>query len=155
MGVVYEPARARLTWAARGSGCFREDAGAAQRTVVSPAERLEGTTLVMSRGSQERHARQVALFASAGAKFTYSAGIKLAMVARGEVDLYLGDYLGYSDWDLCAGDILVEEAGGRVTDRDGHLIPYAAPAGRSARGCLATNGLLHDAALSALRGAGL
>ena len=34
------------------------------------------------------------------------------MVARGEVDLYVNTYPNFSDWDICAGDMLVTEAGG-------------------------------------------
>lgn len=73
------------------------------------------------------------------------------MVARGEVDLYLNDYLVYSDWDLCAGHILVEEAGGRMTDRDGHELTYGASSTTKSRGFLAGNGIMHGEALQIVR----
>ncbi len=55
-------------------------------------------------------------------------------------------------WDQAAGSILVEEAGGRVTDLDGKPLDFSQ--GRtlaSNRGVLATNGHLHDALLAGLR----
>ena len=55
-------------------------------------------------------------------------------------------------WDQAAGSIVVEEAGGRVTDLDGKPLDFSK--GRTLaenRGVVATNGPLHDAALAALR----
>jgi len=55
-------------------------------------------------------------------------------------------------WDQAAGSIVVEEAGGRVTDLDGKTLDFSRGRTLAAnRGVVATNGLLHDAALAALR----
>ena len=82
---------------------------------------------------------------------TYSAGVKLAMVARGEVDLYVNTYPNFSDWDICAGDILVTEAGGTVTEIAGTPIQYGTAGNAQRGGLLATNGRLHAAAVDGLR----
>ena len=55
-------------------------------------------------------------------------------------------------WDQAAGSIVIEEAGGRITDLDGQPLDFSH--GRTLaqnRGVLATNGHLHEAALAALR----
>ena len=65
---------------------------------------------------------------------TYSAGVKLAMVARGEVDLYVNTYANFSDWDICAGDMLVTEAGGMVTEIAGTSVRYGTPGNAQTRG---------------------
>lgn len=55
-------------------------------------------------------------------------------------------------WDQAAGSIVVEEAGGRVSDLDGKPLDFSQ--GRTLaknRGVIATNGALHEAALAALR----
>ncbi len=55
-------------------------------------------------------------------------------------------------WDQAAGSIVVEEAGGRVTDLDGKTLDFSR--GRTLagnRGVVASNGELHDAALAALK----
>ena len=55
-------------------------------------------------------------------------------------------------WDQAAGSIVVEEAGGRVTDLDGKPLDFShGTALEQNRGVLATNGHVHDAALAALR----
>ncbi len=77
--------------------------------------------------------------------------MKLALVARGEADLYLNVYPNFNDWDICAGQVLVEEAGGKVCGLKGQAIRYGPGHGAQRDGLLATNGRVHDAALAALR----
>ena len=74
---------------------------------------------------------------------TYSAGIKLARVARGEADIYVNSYAGFHDWDACAGDILVREAGGKVTLFDGQPITYGRSEPKPRSGFVACNAALH------------
>jgi 3'(2'), 5'-bisphosphate nucleotidase len=81
---------------------------------------------------------------------TYSAGIKLAVVARGEADVYVNTYEAFHDWDVAAGHILVEEAGGKVTGLRGETLRYGLPGAWQRDGLLATNGRLHDPSLAAL-----
>lgn len=58
-------------------------------------------------------------------------------------------------WDQAAGSLVIEQAGGRVTDLDGQPLDFSHGRTLSAnRGVLATNGHLHDSALSALRKVG-
>lgn len=55
-------------------------------------------------------------------------------------------------WDQAAGSIVIEEAGGRVTDLDGKPLDFSKGRTLAAnRGVIATNGLLHGAALAALK----
>ena len=82
---------------------------------------------------------------------TYSAGVKLAKVASGEADLYVNTYTVVHDWDVCAGHILVEEAGGHVTTLTGEPIRYGTPGNEQRGGTLASNGLIHAAAIERLK----
>jgi 3'(2'), 5'-bisphosphate nucleotidase len=81
---------------------------------------------------------------------------KHVVLAAGAADLLvrLPPHRAFSDWiwDCAAGSILVEEAGGRVTDLAGRALDFTAGR-RLARneGYLASNGPLHDAALAAIR----
>jgi 3'(2'), 5'-bisphosphate nucleotidase len=86
---------------------------------------------------------------------------KYAVLAAGEGDVLLRlisksrpDYRERI-WDQAAGSIVVEEAGGRITDLDGKPLEFSH--GRTLaknRGIVATNGHLHDALLGALRSIG-
>lgn len=83
---------------------------------------------------------------------------KYAVLAAGGGEMLLRlispDRADYREkiWDQAAGSIIIQEAGGRVTDLDGRPLDFAH--GRTLahnRGVLATNGPLHDSALAALR----
>lgn len=155
LGVVAEPARQRLTYAVLGQGCWQRDgaARAETRCHVTTTADLAAATLTQSHSrAGAPPSRELAALRPARVVETYSAGIKLALVARGEADLYLNTYEGFHDWDICAGDILVTEAGGRVTGLGGQTLLYGTPGAWQRHGLLATNGGVHAAALAALRG---
>jgi 3'(2'), 5'-bisphosphate nucleotidase len=153
VGVVLEPAKARLTYAARGAGCWRRDgSGAAERCRVSTVGQLREATLTQSHSKNPAvPSRQVQALGPGRVVETYSAGIKLALVARGEADLYLNTYEAFHDWDICAGHIMVAEAGGTATGLGGEELRYGLPGAWQRHGLLASNGRLHDAALAALK----
>jgi len=154
VGVVLEPVRGRLTYATRGGGCWKQDNDAApERCHVSTTDRLPGAMLTVSRSSTGRkRSPQVDALGDVRLLAAYSAGLKLAHVARGEADLYLNVYPNFNDWDICAGQVLVEEAGGKVCGLSGQEIQYGHGRGQQRDGMLATNGHIHEAALAALRG---
>jgi 3'(2'), 5'-bisphosphate nucleotidase len=153
VGVVLEPALERLTYAVRGGGCWRRDAGAATPTEchVRSEVDLAAATLTQSRSRSGNPSPQVQALKPARVVETYSAGIKLALVARGEADIYVNDYREFHDWDIAAGQILVEEAGGTVTGLKGETLHYGIPGAWQREGLLASNGWLHDAAVQLLR----
>jgi 3'(2'), 5'-bisphosphate nucleotidase len=83
--------------------------------------------------------------------------VKFALVAAGQAELMLrvlpADKPAYREkiWDVAAGSRIVQEAGGCVTDLDGQMLDFST--GRILarnRGVLASNGLLHSAALWAI-----
>jgi len=154
VGVVLEPAKRRLTYATYGGGCWHLDGGEAQpsRCQVSSTADLDHARLTQTHSRRpEEPSNLVKRLRPGFVMETYSAGIKLAQVARGEADLYPNDYPNFSDWDICAGQILVEEAGGTVTSLQGETLHYGLPGAKQDRGLLATNGLLHAEALARLK----
>lgn len=85
---------------------------------------------------------------------------KYAVVARGEAELYLRlpTRKGYREkiWDHAAGSLVVEAAGGRVTDVVGNPLDFSRGATLERnRGVVVTNGLLHETVLEALRTVGV
>jgi HAL2 family 3'(2'),5'-bisphosphate nucleotidase len=81
---------------------------------------------------------------------------KYAVLARGEASIYLrlprDESYREKVWDHAAGAIVIEEAGGRVSDLDGNPLDFSK--GRklaTGRGIIATNGVLHDQVLEACR----
>jgi len=150
MGVVFEPARSRMTFAVKHEGCWIEDDVNAVRSChVSSVSQWNEARLVRSH-SEKKNASPITESLRTQL-YTYSAGIKMAMVARGEVELYLSSYTGFNSWDVCAGQILVEEAGGRVTDARGEAIAYRQDGSGKIAGTVASNGLLHEAGEACIR----
>lgn len=152
VGVVLEPVSGRITYATAGNGCWVECEGRApERCRVTVRASLAESTLVQSR-SRPGKPPKPAVTALRPAKVieTYSAGLKLAIVARGEAELYVNDYTNFHDWDVCAGHVLVEEAGGRVTLFDGSPVTYGGSGSRQRRGMIASNGHVHDEAVKRL-----
>lgn len=154
VGVVSEPARDRLTYAVRGQGCWRRDGDANDpiRCQVTATATLAAATLTQSHSkSSDQPSPQLRALAPGRVVESYSAGIKLALVARGEADIYLNTYDGFHDWDIAAGHVLVSEAGGQTSGLRGEVLQYGLPGAWQRAGLLATNGAVHPAALTALR----
>jgi 3'(2'), 5'-bisphosphate nucleotidase len=84
---------------------------------------------------------------------------KYGVVARGQADLYLRlpTRPGYIEkiWDHAAGSLVVQEAGGKVTDLDGRPLDFGQGRElRANRGVVVTHGPCHDLVLSTLRALG-
>ena len=145
-GVVSAPALGRRWWAATGSGAFTgKSLSAATRIAVSRIDTLADASLSFSslrgwevEGREEGFTRLCRLVSRQRA---YGDFWSYMLVAEGAVDVACEPQVALHD--LAALDVIVTEAGGRLTDLDGH----PGPSGGSA---VATNGLLHEAALSAL-----
>jgi len=154
LGVVVTPTTGEA-FAARADAriAFREDARG-QRTPlgVSKEQRPENVTLVLSRF----HAPEVVqpFAASIGIARVVqrgSVGIKVCMVASAEVDLYVHVGSHAKLWDAAAPEAILRAAGGAFTDWSGAPIDYRRTDLRVKSGIVASNGLLHDSALEAIR----
>ena len=153
VGLVLEPAHDRETYAILGGGCWRLDGDKEpQRCRVRDVRSLDQAIVTQSRSSDPtRRSPRIQALRPAGVVETYSAGIKLALVARGEADIYVNSYDAFHDWDVAAGHLLVTEAGGRVTGLHGEELLYGLPGAKQEHGLLASNGWLHDAAVEVMR----
>jgi 3'(2'), 5'-bisphosphate nucleotidase len=152
VGVVLEPAKGRVTFAFVGGGCWRRDGGAEAVTCrVTTTADLASATLTQSHSRDpNKRSKEVEALHPARVIETYSAGIKLAQVARGEADVYLNTYENFHDWDIAAGHILVTEAGGKVSGLKGQELQYGEEGAWQRHGLLGTNGKIHAAAVAAM-----
>jgi len=93
----------------------------------------------------DNNLREYAAFAvrTRGVRRLGSAVLYLAWVAAGRFDGYWELRLG--PWDVAAGGLMVEEAGGRLTAITGGPLDLEAPT------VIASNGRIHDAILAVLR----
>lgn len=146
-GAVHAPLAERTWTASRGGGAFVDG----RRLAVSAVERLDHA-LVCTGFSTDPAIRCGPALALLGRvlpacrafRRTGSAAIDLALVAEGRLDAFWE--LALKPWDVAAGVLFVEEAGGRVCAVDGGPLDLAAP------DPLATNAHLQAAMLACLRG---
>jgi myo-inositol-1(or 4)-monophosphatase len=120
-GIVYNPASEDLFIAERGKGAFLND----RRIRVASRERLADAVVAcglphLGRGDLALARNEIAAAQQhfAGLRRYGAATLDLAWIAAGRLDAYWEREL--SAWDLAAGSILVREAGGFVSDCDGH-----------------------------------
>ena len=133
MGMVSAPALGHRWWAERGSGAFANG----ELVHVSAVSRIEDAVLSFAIENELPAVAKRAWHARGFGDFW-----AYMLVAEGGVDGAV-DAIGVNVWDLAAMQVIVEEAGGRFSDRHG--------ASRiDGRSSVASNGLIHDELLAAL-----
>jgi myo-inositol-1(or 4)-monophosphatase len=119
-GVVYDPVRNELFTASKGRGAFLND----RRIRVSKCVKLQDA--LVGTGFPFRELRRADLYLrqlrkmmedSSGVRRAGAAALDLAYVACGRLDAFWE--LGLSPWDMAAGALLIQEAGGLVGDLQG------------------------------------
>ena len=79
-----------------------------------------------------------------------SVGIKVGLIIEQRCDLYVHLSPRTKQWDSCAPQVILNEAGGRLTDLFGNRICYNAPEVQHLNGLVATNGAAHKLVISEL-----
>jgi 3'(2'), 5'-bisphosphate nucleotidase len=148
VAVVHSPIE-RLTYTAvAGHGACVDS----QPIAVSRATDIARFRIGVSRfGVNDKLERFIARSKLGGSTVAIGASLKMMAVARGdlEISLCLTDF--ESEWDTCAPELIVREAGGRFTDLDGAPFVYNKPDVRHRRGILVSNGTRHDELLELVR----
>jgi 3'(2'), 5'-bisphosphate nucleotidase len=123
--------------------------------LTRPADTRFCESVESGHSDQERAAKIAARLGIRGDPVRLDGQTKYAVVARGEVSIYLRlpvrkDYRE-KIWDHAAGMIVVEEAGGRVSDAMGKPLDFSRGRHLEANGgVVATNGRIHDEVLGAV-----
>ena len=154
VGVLADPFRDELYFAAKGNGAYMNDlhnTGTPQKLSVTSVDTLNkalfSSGLPHDKGSQmfkNMLKRFIRLeYESHSIRKTGSAALSLAYVAAGRIESYVAS--GQHSWDMAGGILIVEEAGGKVTDIEGH--PYT----MGTREWLISNGALHDTLVEFLK----
>jgi myo-inositol-1(or 4)-monophosphatase len=145
IGVVYDPMRNEMFAAERGQGATLNE----RPMRVSAVEELNRAMLctgfpydVRERPDFARDFSNFTMQAQA-VRRDGSAALDLAYVACGRFDGFWED--GLNPWDIAAGVVLIEEAGGTVSDFQGGALDIYSPR------VLASNGLVHQSMMEVIR----
>jgi myo-inositol-1(or 4)-monophosphatase len=145
VGAVYDPLLDELYTAVRGGGAFLNGRRLRVSATASLGEALLATGFAydVRRSALDNLDHFAALVKrSRAVRRDGSAALDLCYVAAGRLDGYWE--LKLHPWDVAAGLLIVEEAGGRASDLHGGPVP------RTGREVLASNGLVHDALVEVL-----
>jgi myo-inositol-1(or 4)-monophosphatase len=139
VAAVYDTTRDELFTATRGGGAYLNGV----RIRVSQADALINALLVTGfpYSVQQKLDELVGLFGlflsrARAVRRLGSAALDMCYVAAGRLDGFWEE--GLNAWDIAGGVLIVQEAGGRITDLDGG--PFVLASGR----IIASNGLLHE-----------
>jgi myo-inositol-1(or 4)-monophosphatase len=119
-GVVYDPAKNELFTASKGRGAFLDDRRIRVSKCLQLKSALVGTGFPFKELSRldlyMKHLNTI-MQHSAGVRRAGAAALDLAYVAAGRLDAFWE--MGLSAWDMAAGALMVQEAGGLVGDLAG------------------------------------
>lgn len=153
LGVVYEPLIKRLFWAVKGRGTWlkmpnREP----QRLIVSDKTDFAEMILAASRSHRSPRMSQVAELLGLKEEIQRgSVGVKVGLLAMRECDLYIHLSPRTKQWDTCAPQIILVEAGGIMTDLFGEKIIYNTPDVQNHNGVVSSNGITHKTIIENMR----
>ena len=145
IGVTYDPTRNEMFAAERGRGATLNNKPMRASTTENLGDALIVTGFPYDFKRREDFARHLTQFLlnSRGVRRDGSAAIDMAYVACGRFDGFWEE--GLNPWDMAAGVLLIEEAGGQISRYDGSKFNIYAPP------IVASNGLIHSQMLDLLR----
>jgi len=78
------------------------------------------------------------------------SSLKVTEIASGEAEIYITTTDKMKQWDTCASNCIISEAGGKMTDISGEEMVYNTESVNHENGILVTNGIIHQDALDAV-----
>ncbi|MDI1241027.1 MAG: 3'(2'),5'-bisphosphate nucleotidase CysQ [bacterium] len=152
VGVVLLPFHGVTYYATTGAGAFKESAEGTDRVQASAETDYSKMYMAVSRNHPSPKIRNV--FRSlglAGELNRGSVGLKIGLIAEQACDLYIHLSPRTKLWDTCGPQVILEEAGGRLTDLFGEEFRYDIQDLQNHGGICATNGAAHDETIRRLR----
>lgn len=152
VAVVYQPSTGVLYHAVRGSGTWLERPQRDPEQVhVSNRENLTEMRLAASRSHRSsRMNKVVQRFGFREEVQRGSVGIKIGLLVEQQCDVYIHLSPRTKQWDTCAPQLILTEAGGRMTDLFGEPLNYNVPEVQNRNGLVATNGAAHAQIINTL-----
>lgn len=143
LGMVYKPLGDVLYYAIKGEGAYRRVGDKEERLRVSDQAELAESKMLSSRF--HRSEAEIALADKYEIDInTCGSVLKTCLIAEGKGDFNFNPSDKTWEWDICGAQLILEEAGGTMTDINGGRIKYNKDNPRNVNGYLATNGILHD-----------
>ncbi len=151
VGVVYLPANDNLYFASKGGNAFLRNSELLSQLRVSEKSKFSEIDLAVSRNHRSpKMSHIVREFGFRREIGRGSVGVKIGLIAEAVCDLYIHLSPRTKFWDTCAPQIILEEAGGKLTDIFGDRIRYDRADVQNHNGILAANRAVHAKAVKRL-----
>jgi 3'(2'), 5'-bisphosphate nucleotidase len=146
LGVVYLPLTGVLYRAVRGGGTWIERPDyEVEKAHVSDHGEISTMRLAASRSHRSpRMDKVVQAFGLKEEVLRGSVGIKVGLIVEQQCDLYVHLSPRTKQWDTCAPEIILREAGGSITDLFGQPLGYNQAQVQNRNGVVASNGVAHN-----------
>jgi 3'(2'), 5'-bisphosphate nucleotidase len=150
LGIIHEPMVHTSYYAVKGEGAFRVRSGSEpERLRVSAKADVAEAIAVVTRTHGSRRLEEAIAHLGVGKRVCGSAGLKAARIAEGSAEVWVSPGPAGMRWDVAPCEVILAEAGGRLTDGTGARFDYRAGL-KNDLGILASNGLLHERAVASL-----
>jgi 3'(2'), 5'-bisphosphate nucleotidase len=152
LGCVYQPVGDRLYGATLGNGTFVVEGNAEPRPIhVSSVADPTQIRMVVSKSHRDPIIDKVRAALGTDDELNVgSVGLKLALIARGDRDLYVNPQGHSKLWDALGPEVILREAGGVLTNAHGGAIAYRGAQLGNVDGLVGSNGVLHAQVLAQL-----
>lgn len=153
LGAVYQPTDRKLFFAEKGKGAFVEiNDSKIEKLEVGDISDPKESRMVVSRNHLKPRDKMVSVVLnSAGLKKCGSNGLKIGRIAEKKADFFINTTDKMGEWDFCGPEIILREAGGKMTDVNGSELLYNKKNSKMKGGLVASNGKFHDKIIEAIR----
>lgn len=152
LGVVFQPLTGVMYYATQGKGAWIDRAGTRlERALVSTELDLTKMRLAASRSHRSpRMNRVVEVLGTREEVNRGSVGVKIGLLIERLCDLYVHLSPRTKQWDTCAPEVILREAGGEMTDLFGRELMYNSADVQNRNGVVASNGAAHEQVIARL-----
>ncbi len=150
LGVIYQPVTDAVYYALKNEGAWlkqKDDLGRLEVVLNNK----EDIVMLTSRNHSSDLETAVAKKLNISKIKTYGSSLKACLIAdkKGHINFNPAPYTW--EWDVCASDIIIHEAGGIFTDTRGELINYNKKDPRNNNGYVASSGVAHQDVINSIK----
>lgn len=145
VGVIYIPAKEQLFFASKDNGSFFNN----KKIKTSSRIELKNMILIKSRSHASQQVKKFIKEKKLAEVKTSGSSLKGCLVAQGKADIYFR-FGPTHEWDICAMDAILKEAGGKLTNLKGKKIKYNQEKTKI-NGFLASNNTIHKKLLGMIQ----
>tara|TARA_Y100001936_G_C15899329_1_gene572392 strand:+ start:85 stop:906 length:822 start_codon:yes stop_codon:yes gene_type:complete len=150
LGMIYWPTKKKMYLAESKKGAYCYDDGKWQKIDVSMISELQNCQALVSRHHLSEKEKKLLDEMEISVVTGMGSSLKVTEIASGNAEVFVTTTNKMKQWDTCASNCIISEAGGKMTDLFGNEFSYNTEEVHHENGILATNGSIHQDALDAI-----